>query len=99
MDIRWAAVMVLGTIYTGRTDAAEKIRIDVYLQQDNLVQSLSQAEMLASQILGRIDVGVFWHTGELRSIPSGGRLAVGIRMVKRAPVSVTPHALASARPY
>jgi hypothetical protein len=99
MDIRWTAVMLLGTIYPGRTDAAEKIRIDVYLQQDNLPQSPGQAEMLASHLFAGIDVGVTWHAGELPRIRNSGRLAAGIRMVKHAPASATPHALASAQPY
>jgi hypothetical protein len=99
MDIRWAAVIFLGGIYAGRADAAEKIQVDVYVQPNNWPQPLGFSERLASEIFGGIDVRVAWHAGELPAIAYAGRFAIGIRLMDRAPVSLTSHALASARPY
>lgn len=99
MDVKWAAVILLWGFGTGRTDAAEKIPVDVYVQSDNWSQSMRNAKALVSRIFGRIDVSVIWHTGESPAVLNAGRRAIGIRLVERAPHSVAPRALASARPF
>ncbi len=99
MEIKWAALVLLGTIYAGKTDAAEKIRIDVYVQRNNWHQPLRPTKDLVSEILGSIDVYVTWHDGELPAVSDDGRALVGIRMSERAPASASANALAAALPY
>jgi hypothetical protein len=98
MDIRWAAIL-LGTIGAVRTEAAEKILVDVYVQKDGWHQPLEYAEVLASQMFDRSDVRVTWHAGRLPKVPCRGRFCIGIDMLDCAPASVSRGALASALPY
>ena len=79
MNIKWAAVILLSAIGTGRMEAAEKIQVDVYIQQDDWHRPLKYSERLASEIFGRSDVRVIWHAGELPVAPCTGRRCIGIR--------------------
>jgi len=99
MGVKWAAVILLGATGAGRMEAAEQIQVDVYIQKGNWPRSLSFPERLASEIFGRIDVHVNWHSGELPAVPCAGKVCTGIRLVELAPVSATAGGLASARPY
>lgn len=99
MDVKWAGMLLLGALGASGADAADKIHVDVYLQRGNWSRLLGSTEGYASELFGRIGVQVRWHAGELPVVPCAGRRCVGIRMVEYAPVSVSPHVLASARPF
>lgn len=101
MGIKWAAVILLGAIGAGRIRAVETIQVDVdvFIQKGNWPRSVALPERLASEIFGRIGVHVKWHLGELPAVPCAGHRCAGIRLVDHAPVSATPGAFASARPY
>ncbi len=99
MDARWAFAILLSVTNPGHTASAEKIPVEVYIQNNNWPQSLRAAERLASEIFERSKVHVTWHDGELPAIASAGRTRIGIRLVHAAPASISRKTLASARPY
>ena len=99
MDIRWAAVVLMGAIHTGNLDAAETIEVDVYIQKYNYSRPLKHIKEQASQIFQRIGVRLIWHNGELPALPTAGRRSIGIRFVEHAPAAQSPFAMASALPF
>jgi len=99
MDVRWLALILLGAIGTGRTHAAEKIQVAVYLQSDNWPRSTGATGMIVSEIFRRIDVNVAWHGGRMPAVcPVEGR-CIGIRFEDIAPAETSTNALAVARPF
>jgi hypothetical protein len=98
MDVKLVSMIFLALIGAGRSGAAEKIKVDVYLQRDNF-QLMGRAEAVASEVFTKLDVRVTWHEGELPATPCVGRRCIGIRMVPSAPASCSPGVLAYARPF
>jgi hypothetical protein len=105
MGVKWAAVILLGATATGTMEAAETgpvdayTQVEVYVSKGNWPRSVGFPTELASEIFGRIGVHVNWHLGEMPAVPRAGLRCTGIRFVEHAPISATPGALASARPY
>jgi hypothetical protein len=81
---------------TGVQPAGDATAIDVYIQFDNAMwQVIWPAKTLVSEIFARIGIALIWHEGR----EPEGRPAFGILWAERAPMSVAPGALASARPF
>ena len=99
MDIGWVAMILLGAVGTGRMEAAGKIAVDVYVQKENWPQPLQYAQAQTTGIFKGSGVRVIWHAGDLPAARCAGRPCIGIRMAAQAPASLTPLALATARPY
>ena len=96
MGAIWAIVILLGCV---RMEAAETIRIEVFVQKGNWPRSVGVPEKLASDIFGKIGVHVNWHLGRLPAGPCAAQKCIGIQLVEHPPVSATPGGLASARPF
>src|SRR5262249_31389896 len=99
METKWAAMILLGAIASVKSDAAEKIPVDVYVQRGNWSGYLKSAETTASEALERSGGRVNWHAGELPAATCDQRRCFGIRMVERVPDTLAPGVLASARPF
>ena len=98
MRIEFTTVL-LATIGTGNLCAAEKTRVDVYINtHDDSSILLGPGKPMASAIFEKIGVRVNWRDGELRTARAdAAQPAFGIRTVEHAPESATPGALASAQ--
>jgi hypothetical protein len=103
MHIRLALAVLLAAISGGTLYAAEKTRVDVYINDhDDTSELLGPGRVLASAIFDKIGVRLVWHRGELLAAMSAGRTdtsrpAFGIRTVEHRLESAAPGALASAR--
>jgi hypothetical protein len=94
------AAMVLLAAIGGSLYAAEKTRVDVYINdRDDSSQLLGPGKVLAAGIFGKIGVRLVWHNGELpAALPTNASLPVfAIRTSEHALESATNGALASAR--
>jgi hypothetical protein len=99
MDVRWVALILLGAIGTGRTHAAEKIQVAVYVQPNNWPRSGGATGLMVSKIFSRIDVDVAWHGKRMPTVcPVEGR-CIGIRTEDVAPAATPTSTLAVARPF
>jgi hypothetical protein len=99
MEIRWAALVLICAIHARNLKAAEPIEVEIYVQNGNWPQPLKYVEKQTSQIFQRIEVRLTWHTGDMPADPPGSRRSIGIRFLDRAPASISPFAMASARPF
>src|ERR1700691_4899130 len=95
--------VVLLAVFGGSMYAAEKTRVDVYLNnRDDSSELLGPGKIVASGIFEKVGVHLNWRAGELpatQSAAGNGALqkAFGIRTLEHAPESATADALASAR--
>jgi hypothetical protein len=95
--------VVLLAVFGGSVYAAEKTRVDVYLNnRDDSSALLGPGKIVASGIFEKIGVHLNWHAGELPATQSAAgdgaiQKAFGVRTLQHAPESATADALASAR--
>jgi len=99
---RLALVVLLAAMDGGSMYAAEKTRVDVYMNdRDDSAQLLGPGKVLASGIFDQIGVRLVWHNGELLAATSAGvdasQPVFAIRTSEHPLESATSTALASAR--
>jgi len=102
MRIQLAAMVLTAAIGGGVLSAAEKPRVDVYLNgSDDSEQLLGPGRALASGIFEQIGVHLVWHYGELTTAKGTrkgeAQLVFAIRTLAHPLESATSDALASAR--
>ncbi len=97
------AAVLVGSIEGGSLYAAEKTRVDIYINDhDDSAQLLGSSKVLASGIFEQIGLRLVWHNGEPPTAKSAGQTDPGqpvfaIRTLEHALESATSGALASAR--
>jgi hypothetical protein len=102
MRSQFATVVLLAAI-GGSMYAAEKTRVDVYINdRDDSSQLLGPGKVLAAGIFDQIGVRLVWHNGELPAATNAGRTdastpVFAVRTSEHALETATSGALASAR--
>jgi hypothetical protein len=98
MNIQLTTVVLLAAMDGGSIYAAEKTRVDVYINdRDDSAQLVGSAKVLASGIFDQIGVRLVWHNGELPAANSASQPVFAIRTLEHPLESATSTALASAR--
>src|SRR5579871_2177307 len=96
--MRNCTAMVLMAVAGWNASAAEKTKVDVYLNgRDASEQLLGPAKVLVSGIYDQIGVRLIWHCGELPARRDTSRPAFAVRTAGHPLDSATSEALASAR--
>lgn len=103
MSSQFGVVILLTMMLVAAVPAQEGTHVEVYINdRDDSILLFGSGESLATSIFAKVGVHLNWRTGEVPAARSTAskptpEIAFGVRTLERAPESVAPDALASAR--